>query len=268
MLGYALFSIYVLCLATILIYSIVQGHLTFLYLKSKKQTSEKPLLPEVLPYVTIQLPIYNELYVVERLLRKVAEMDYPTNLLEIQVLDDSIDETVELTASLVDEIAKLGIDIKHVRRPERIGFKAGALAYGLEQAKGEFIAIFDADFLPEKNFLLKTLPYFQDKGIGLVQTKWEHLNKNFNVLTRLLGMALDAHFTIEQKGRNSNGDFMNFNGTAGVWGLECRYVNRRSRPELPCTAERLENEVYGRVYFASRITCLFASSSFTTISVE
>jgi cellulose synthase/poly-beta-1,6-N-acetylglucosamine synthase-like glycosyltransferase len=221
MLGYALFSIYVLCLATILIYSIVQGHLTFLYLKSKKQTSEKPLLPEVLPYVTIQLPIYNELYVVERLLRKVAEMDYPTNLLEIQVLDDSIDETVELTASLVDEIAKLGIDIKHVRRPERIGFKAGALAYGLEQAKGEFIAIFDADFLPEKNFLLKTLPYFQDKGIGLVQTKWEHLNKNFNVLTRLLGMALDAHFTIEQKGRNSNGDFMNFNGTAGVWRKEC-----------------------------------------------
>jgi len=153
MLGHALFLIYVLCLATILIYSIVQGHLTFLYLKSKKQTSVKPLLPEVLPYITIQLPIYNELYVVERLLRKVAEMDYPTNLLEIQVLDDSTDETVELTASLVNEIAKLGIDIKHVRRAERIGFKAGALAYGLEQAKGEFIAIFDADFLPEKDFL-------------------------------------------------------------------------------------------------------------------
>jgi cellulose synthase/poly-beta-1,6-N-acetylglucosamine synthase-like glycosyltransferase len=221
MLGYALFFVYVLCLAIILVYSIVQGHLTFLYLKSKRQTSDKPLLPEVLPYVTIQLPIYNELYVVERLLRKVAEMDYPTNLLEIQVLDDSTDETVELTASLVKEIAKLGIDIKHVRRLERIGFKAGALAYGLEQAKGEFIAIFDADFLPEKDFLLKTLPYFQDKGIGLVQTKWEHLNKNFNILTRLLGMALDAHFTIEQKGRNSNGDFMNFNGTAGVWRREC-----------------------------------------------
>ena len=219
--GYTLFSIYILCLLCILIYSIVQSHLTFLYLKSKRQTSKKPLLPEELPYVTIQLPIYNELYVVERLLRKVAEMDYPTNRLEIQVLDDSTDETVDVAAKLVSEISKLGLDIQHIRRSERVGFKAGALAYGLEQAKGEFIAIFDADFLPEKVFLLKTLPYFQDKEIGLVQTKWEHLNKNFNVLTRLLGMALDAHFTIEQKGRNSNGDFMNFNGTAGVWRREC-----------------------------------------------
>ena len=220
-LGYILFSIYILCLLCILVYSLVQSHLTYLYLKSKKQKPSIPELPKVLPHVTIQLPIYNELYVVERLLRKVAEMDYPTHLLEIQVLDDSTDETVELTAKLVAEIAKLGIDIKHVRRPERIGFKAGALEYGMKEAKGEFIAIFDADFLPEKDFLLSTLPYFKDEKIGLVQTKWEHLNKNYNVLTRLLGMALDAHFTIEQKGRNSNGDFMNFNGTAGVWRRTC-----------------------------------------------
>ncbi len=219
--GYILFSIYILCLLCILIYSLVQSHLTFLYLKSKKQKTELPELPMELPRVTIQLPIYNELYVVERLLRKVAEMDYPTDLLEIQVLDDSTDETVELIASLVAEIAKLGIDMKHVRRTDRVGFKAGALEYGMKQAKGEFIAIFDADFLPEKDFLMKTLPYFENKEIGLVQTKWEHLNKDYNVLTRLLGMALDAHFTIEQKGRNSNGNFMNFNGTAGVWRREC-----------------------------------------------
>lgn len=220
-LGYILFSIYILSLLCILIYSLAQGHLTFLYLKSKKSKATVPDLPRVLPRVTIQLPIYNELYVVERLIRKVAEMDYPTDLLEIQVLDDSTDETVELTAELVAEIAKLGIDIGHIRREKREGFKAGALAYGLEQTKGEFIAIFDADFLPEKDFLMKTLPYFEDEKIGLVQTKWEHLNKNYNVLTRLLGMALDAHFTIEQKGRNSNGDFMNFNGTAGVWRRSC-----------------------------------------------
>lgn len=221
MLGYILFFIYILCLLCILVYSLVQSHLTFLYLKSKWQKVEVPRLPKQLPPVTIQLPIYNELYVVERLLRKVAEIDYPTHLLEIQVLDDSTDETVELTANLVNEISKLGIDIKHVRRPERVGFKAGALEYGMKTAKGKFIAIFDADFLPDKDFLLKTLPYFKDEKIGLVQTKWEHLNKNYNVLTRLLGMALDAHFTIEQKGRNSNGDFMNFNGTAGVWRRTC-----------------------------------------------
>lgn len=220
-LGYILFSIYILCLLCILLYSLAQGHLTFLYLKSKKQQVAVPQLLKELPHVTIQLPIYNELYVVERLLRKVAEMDYPTNLLEIQVLDDSTDETVELTANLVAEIAKLGIDIKHIRREKRDGFKAGALEYGMKKAKGEFIAIFDADFLPEKDFLMKTLPYFANPEIGVVQTKWEHLNKDYNVLTRLLSMALDAHFTIEQKGRNSNGDFMNFNGTAGIWRREC-----------------------------------------------
>ena len=220
-LGYTLFGIYVFSLLCILTYSIVQGHLTFLYVKSKKVKQVNPELPEKLPFVTIQLPIFNELYVVERLLRKVAEMDYPLHLFEIQVLDDSTDETVELTATLVAEIKELGIDIQHIRREQRVGFKAGALEYGLKTAKGEFVAIFDADFLPEKDFLLKTIPHFEDSEIGLVQTRWEHLNKNFNLLTRLLSMALDAHFSIEQKGRNSNGDFMNFNGTAGVWRKTC-----------------------------------------------
>ena len=220
-LGYTLFGIYVFSLLCILIYSIVQGHLTFLYVRSKKVKQVNPQLPEKLPFVTIQLPIFNELYVVERLVRKVAQMDYPLHLFEIQVLDDSTDETVELTATLVAEIKELGIDIQHIRREQRVGFKAGALEYGLKTAKGEFVAIFDADFLPEKDFLLKTISHFDNSEIGLVQTRWEHLNKNFNLLTRLLSMALDAHFSIEQKGRNSNGDFMNFNGTAGVWRKTC-----------------------------------------------
>ena len=219
--AYLILGIYLLCLLVILIYSLAQVHLTFLYLKSKRTKTEIPVLPEKLPKVTIQLPIFNELYVVERLIQKVAEIDYPTNLLEIQVLDDSTDETVEVSRRLVEELSNTGIDIKLVQRPERTGFKAGALAYGLKDAKGEFIAIFDADFLPPKDFLFKTIPYFSDEKIGVVQTKWVHLNKNFNLLTRLLSIALDAHFSIEQKGRNSNGDFMNFNGTAGVWRREC-----------------------------------------------
>ena len=122
---------------------------------------------------------------------------------------------------LIAELQTTGLDIKHITRKKREGFKAGALAYGLQIAKGEFVAIFDADFLPEKDFLLKTLPYFENDEIGMVQTKWEHLNQNYNLLTRLLSMALDSHFTIEQKGRNSNEDFMNFNGTAGVWRRTC-----------------------------------------------
>ncbi|MBL4585536.1 MAG: glycosyltransferase family 2 protein [Flavobacteriales bacterium] len=220
--GYILLAIYTFCLSLILIYSLGQGHLTFLYLRSKKKKKEPiPELPKELPYVTVQLPIFNELYVVERLLTKVAQLDYPLDRLEIQVLDDSTDETAKIALTLVEELQKTGLDIQHITRTERTGFKAGALACGLKFCKGEFVAIFDADFLPEKDFLLKTLPYFADKKIGLVQTKWEHLNQNFNLLTRLMSMALDSHFTIEQKGRNSNGDFMNFNGTAGIWRKTC-----------------------------------------------
>lgn len=221
MLGYIILGFYVLSLLLILIYSLAQAHLTYSYLRSKKENKPIPLLPEELPKVTVQLPIFNELYVVERLLRKVAQLDYPSHLLEIQVLDDSTDECLELSRKLVDELAATGLDIQLIERPERTGFKAGALAYGLQQASGEFIAIFDADFLPPKDFLVKTIPYFEDEDIGVVQTKWEHLNQNYNVLTRLLAMALDAHFTVEQKGRNASGSFMNFNGTAGIWRRSC-----------------------------------------------
>jgi len=220
--GYILLVVYIVCLLAILVYSLAQGHLTMLYLRSKKAgETEIPKLPAELPFVTVQLPVYNELYVVERLIRRVAQLDYPLDKLEIQVLDDGNDESVDVAAKIISELQETGLNIQHIRRADRTGFKAGALAYGLGIAKGEFIAIFDADFLPEKDFLLKTLPYFQDEKIGLVQTKWEHLNRNYNLLTKLLSMALDAHFTIEQRGRNSNGDFINFNGTAGVWRREC-----------------------------------------------
>jgi cellulose synthase/poly-beta-1,6-N-acetylglucosamine synthase-like glycosyltransferase len=170
-----------------------------------------------LPKVTIQLPIYNELYVVERLLDAVSKINYPKDLLEIQVLDDSTDETVEIIARKVQEIQQNGIDIQHIRRPERTGFKAGALAYGMTLAKGELIAIFDADFLPTPDFLENTIAFFQDSSIAVVQTRWLHLNEEYSLLTQLQAFGLDAHFTIEQKGRNAGNHFINFNGTAGIW---------------------------------------------------
>ncbi len=179
--------------------------------------------PDEVPYVTIQLPLYNELYVVERLLNNIAEIDYPKDKLEIQVLDDSTDESVESNAELVQALQQKGIDISHIRRTNREGFKAGALKEGLKIAKGEFIAIFDADFLPQKDWLQKTVPYFKDKKIGVVQTRWGHINRNYSILTKIQAFALDAHFTLEQVGRNSKGHFINFNGTAGLWRKECIY---------------------------------------------
>lgn len=173
-----------------------------------------------LPKVTIQLPIYNELYVVERLIEAVAELDYPKELLEIQILDDSTDETTQIIAQKINQLKPKNLDIQHVRRDSRTGFKAGALAYGLSIAKGEFIAIFDADFVPRQDFLQKTILYFQNSKIGVVQTRWEHLNKDFSILTQLQAFGLDAHFTIEQGGRNAAGHFINFNGTAGIWRRE------------------------------------------------
>ena len=171
--------------------------------------------------MTIQLPLYNERYVVERLIDAVCQIQYPKDKLEIQVLDDSNDETVNLVEKKVNYFSAQGIDIQHVRRPERVGFKAGALQYGMKRAKGEFIAIFDADFIPKSDFLLKTLPPFSRPEIGMVQTKWSHLNTDFGNLTKIQAFWLDAHFTVEQKGREQAGSFINFNGTGGVWRKSC-----------------------------------------------
>jgi cellulose synthase/poly-beta-1,6-N-acetylglucosamine synthase-like glycosyltransferase len=207
-------------------YSLAQLNLLHNYLSSKKLRNKECdkfdfTNPEEVPFVTIQLPVYNEMYVMERLLDNIAEMDYPKNKLEIQVLDDSTDETVKTTFDQVQKLKQSGLDIQHITRTDRSGFKAGALKEGLKVAKGEFIAIFDADFLPNKNWLKRTIPYFKDKKIGVVQTRWGHINRNYSLLTKIQAFALDAHFTLEQVGRNSKGHFINFNGTAGVWRKEC-----------------------------------------------
>lgn len=171
--------------------------------------------------VTIQLPLYNELYVVERLIESVCEIDYPKDKLEIQVLDDSTDETTNIAAAIIEKKKQLGFDIHHIRRGTREGFKAGALKEGLKIARGEFIAIFDADFIPDKDFFKETLAFFSDDKIGMVQTRWEHLNGDFSILTKVQALALDGHFVIEQSVRNKAGFFINFNGTGGVWRKSC-----------------------------------------------
>lgn len=171
--------------------------------------------------VTIQLPLYNELYVAERLIKATCEIEYPKDKLEIQVLDDSTDETTEIVANIVKQKQAEGFDIKHIRRGTREGFKAGALKYGLEKARGEFVAIFDADFIPHKDFLKKTLSFFTDEKVGLVQTRWEHLNGDYSILTKAQALALDGHFVIEQTVRNKAGFFINFNGTGGIWRKSC-----------------------------------------------
>ncbi len=206
-------------------YALAQLNLLFNYISAQKKQNQGPEFdladPEEVPYVTIQLPVFNEMYVMERLLKNIALIDYPKDKLEIQVLDDSTDETVKSTASHILELKQSGLDIVHICRTNRQGFKAGALKEGLVIAKGEFIAIFDADFLPEPDWLKRTIPHFKDEEIGVVQTRWGHINRNYSILTKIQAFALDAHFTLEQVGRNSKGHFMNFNGTAGVWRKEC-----------------------------------------------
>lgn len=218
-------TIYTVSLLLILMYALAQLNLLFNYLSAKRKTdtSEKFDLtnPEDIPFVTIQLPVYNEMYVMQRLLDNIALIDYPSDKLEIQVLDDSTDETVESTRVQIEKLQTTGLDIKHITRTNRVGFKAGALKEGLEIAKGEFIAIFDSDFLPKKDWLKQTVPYFKNPKIGVVQTRWGHINRNYSILTKIQAFALDAHFTLEQVGRNSKGHFINFNGTAGLWRKAC-----------------------------------------------
>ncbi|ANH59949.1 cellulose synthase family protein [Dokdonia donghaensis] len=217
--------IYTISLVIIFAYSLSQLNLLFNYLRAQRIKDDAPKFnfkdPTQIPLVTIQLPVYNELYVMERLLDNIALLDYPKEKLEIQVLDDSTDESFESTKNHIERLKNQGLDIKHVTREDRSGFKAGALKEGLKVAKGEYIAIFDADFLPEPNWLQRTVPYFKDRNIGVVQTRWGHINREYSLLTRVQAFALDAHFTLEQVGRNSKGHFINFNGTAGLWRKQC-----------------------------------------------
>ena len=226
-LEYFIIVVYTVSLLLIFMYAVAQLNLLINYLKYKNKEDNSVKFdftnPEEIPYVTIQLPVFNELYVMKRLLKNIAKIDYPKEKLEIQVLDDSTDESVEMTSKYIKKVKELGIDIQHIRRTNRQGYKAGALKEGLKTAKGEFIAIFDADFLPNPNWLYETVPYFKDPQIGVVQTRWSHINRNYSTLTKIQAFMLDAHFTLEQVGRNSQGHFINFNGTAGVWRKECIY---------------------------------------------
>ena len=224
--AYFVFSLYFILLLFIFLYSVVAFYLTVVYLKSraqpKKQGNLSVLLESNYPIVTVQLPVYNEMYVIERLIDAVCQFDYPSHKLEIQVLDDSNDETVVIIANKVAEWQTKGVDIQYIRRDDRKGFKAGALDFGMKQCKGEFIAIFDADFVPEKDFLKKTIfPFVKNDKVGVVQTRWGHLNQNYSLLTKLQAFALNAHFRVEQVGRNKGKHFINFNGTAGIWRKSC-----------------------------------------------
>ncbi|AKQ45890.1 hypothetical protein TH63_09935 [Rufibacter radiotolerans] len=204
------------CLVFLFLYSLAQLHLTLLYRYFKAHQKLPPPL-SVYPAVTVQLPLYNELYVAERLLENIARLDYPREKLQILVLDDSTDETVQVVAHEVEKLQAQGLNIAQIRREQRTGYKAGALEHALPLSTGEFIVIFDADFLPEPDFLQKALPYFTHDRIGVVQARWGHLNRNYSLLTQLQALGLDAHFTVEQGARNSGHHFINFNGTAGIW---------------------------------------------------
>jgi cellulose synthase/poly-beta-1,6-N-acetylglucosamine synthase-like glycosyltransferase len=218
-LDWLIIIVYLGALSLITLFSLGQLNLTYHYSR-KKPTTKSPPLVHKWPSVTIQLPIYNEKYVVQRLIKSVLALDYPAANVQIQILDDSTDETTEIIEQLLANHTS-NIKIDHIRRKQRTGFKAGALQYGLEQASGEFIAIFDADFTPKSDFLKETLPHFNEEVTGMVQTRWGHINENYSVLTQLQAFGLNAHFTVEQSGRQSVGSPINFNGTAGVWRKQC-----------------------------------------------
>jgi cellulose synthase/poly-beta-1,6-N-acetylglucosamine synthase-like glycosyltransferase len=214
---YLLFGLYLFFLSLILVYNFLQLNLLFNYLGKKKGAPPPPMDPDALPLVTIQLPLFNEPYVAERLIDNIVAMEYPRDRFEVQILDDSTDETTALCEAKAEYYRNQGIDIRVIHRTDRSGYKAGALAEGLLVAKGAFVAIFDADFLPSKQFLHKTIPYFQDEKVGVVQTRWTHLNDDYSLFTKLQALQLNVHFTIEQVGRKAGHHFLQFNGTAGIW---------------------------------------------------
>lgn len=214
-------SLYFVALAILFVFGAHGYLMVYLYKKYPSPIRRRPRLPRRCPLVTVQLPVFNEYYVVERLIKAACAIDYPRRCLEIQVLDDSTDDTVEVSRRWVEYFRAQGFDISLLARNERRGYKAGALREGLAVAKGEFIVIFDADFVPPRDFLRRTLPYFEDERVGMVQTRWGHLNNDFSMLTRAQAIGLDGHFVVEQAARHRAGFFINFNGTAGVWRRLC-----------------------------------------------
>ncbi|AXC13180.1 Glycosyltransferase [Acidisarcina polymorpha] len=199
-------------------YGIHRYQLVYLYYKHKKNAAKEPTSRFTeLPFVTVQLPIFNEQFVIDRLIDACCKIDYPTDRLEIQVLDDSTDETVKVASEIVERYRALGHPIVYLHRSNRYGYKAGALDVGLKSAKGEFVAIFDADFVPPADWLMRVIHHFAEPKIGMVQTRWTHLNRDYSILTQIEGILLDGHFVLEHGGRSRAGVFFNFNGTAGMW---------------------------------------------------
>lgn len=220
MLEILIIALYAFCLFFVLIFGAGQFALLIVFFKNRnKKTTVSPLI--AYPYVTIQLPVYNERFVIERLLKAVSRINYPLDKLQIQVLDDSTDNTSEICRQMVKLLQARSLNIAHLHRTNRDGFKAGALQEGLLQATGEFIVIFDADFIPGEDFLIQTLPYFTSPDTGLVQTRWGHTNPGQSWLTKAQELGLNAHFIIDQEGRDKSNLFMNFNGTAGIWRKTC-----------------------------------------------
>ena len=213
--------LYALCVVLLSLYGFNSLVLTWLYLRHRHDPNPASPPPEIWPHVTVQLPIYNEMYTIERLLSAVAGLDYPDGRLEIQVLDDSTDDTRRVAARTVARLRQRGIDVAHVTRRDRADFKAGALAAGMARAKGELVAIFDADFIPPPDFLRRVVPHFADPAIGCVQTRWGHINRDYSFFTRAQALGVDGHFVVEQTARSRAGLFINFNGTAGVWRRAC-----------------------------------------------
>lgn len=217
---YLVIAAYLAILSLLTVYCIHRYYILYAYFKYKKHHFTTADPSAQLPAVTVQLPLYNEMYVIRRLLHAVEGLHYPKELLEIQVLDDSTDETSFIACEYIRKLRDEGYDINYFHRTHRHGFKAGALQAGMEQAKGELIAIFDADFVPGEDFLLKTVPCFSNARVGMVQTRWGHINRGYSLLTRLQSIFLDAHFILEHTVRSRSGRFFNFNGTAGIWRKE------------------------------------------------
>lgn len=223
--GSVLDVVWTVCYLSVLIglsaYGLHRYVIVYLFLKNRNRPPQPLGHFEELPVVTVQLPVFNEIYVVERLLKAVSELDYPRDRLQIQVLDDSTDETRDVTRSCVAQLAERGFDVQLIHRTDRVGFKAGALEAGLDSARGDYVCILDADFVPQPELLKKTVHFFTDPKVGMIQTRWGHINRGYSLLTRVQAMFLDGHLLLEQVARSRSGRFFNFNGTAGLWRKSC-----------------------------------------------
>ncbi|MCA9581257.1 MAG: glycosyltransferase [Myxococcales bacterium] len=217
MMDIAVITLYMMVLTILAVYGFHRGHLLYLYWRHRRHETLPMAQFDELPLITVQLPMFNEMYVAERLINSVVELDYPKDRLEIQVLDDSTDETTSIAKNKVEELKAQGFHAVYRHRTDRTGYKAGALEEGVKEAKGDFLLVFDADFMPTPTIAKQLIHHFTDPKVGMVQARWGHLNREYSMLTRVQSMMLDGHFVIEHIARNRSGRFFNFNGTAGMW---------------------------------------------------